>query len=47
MDRLQSLEVFIAVAEAESFAAGARTLGLSAPSATRGVNALEERLLLE
>lgn len=44
MDRLQSLEVFIAVAEAESFAAGARTLGLSAPSATRGVNALEERL---
>ena len=44
MDRLQSLEVFIAVAEAQSFAGGARTLGLSAPSATRGVNALEERL---
>lgn len=44
MDRLQSLEVFIAVAEAESFAGGARSLGLSAPSATRGVNALEERL---
>lgn len=44
MDRLQSLEVFIAVAEAESFAGGARTVGLSAPSATRGVNALEERL---
>lgn len=44
MDRLQALEVFIAVAEAESFAAGARSMGLSAPSATRGVNALEERL---
>ena len=44
MDRLQSLEVFIAVAEAESFAGGARAMGLSAPSATRGVNALEERL---
>ncbi|MCV3271835.1 LysR family transcriptional regulator [Roseobacter sinensis] len=44
MDRLQSLEVFIAVAEAESFAGGARTVGLSAPSATRGVNALEARL---
>ncbi len=44
MDRLQTLEVFIAVADAQSFAAGARSLGLSAPSATRGVNALEERL---
>lgn len=36
--------MFVAVAEAQSFAAGARTLGLSAPSATRGINALEERL---
>ena len=44
MDRLQSLEVFVAVAEAESFVGGARLLGVSAPSATRGVNALEERL---
>ncbi|MEM9785364.1 MAG: LysR family transcriptional regulator, partial [Pseudomonadota bacterium] len=44
MDRLQSIEVFIAVAEAESFAGGARAVGLSAPSATRGVNGLEERL---
>ena len=44
MDRVQSLEVFIAVAEAESFAGGARAMGLSAPSATRGVNALETRL---
>ncbi|EBA15934.1 regulatory protein, LysR:LysR, substrate-binding [Roseobacter sp. SK209-2-6] len=44
MDRLQSLEVFIAVAEAGSFVAGARKVGLSAPSATRGINALEARL---
>ncbi|MEM1049072.1 MAG: LysR family transcriptional regulator [Pseudomonadota bacterium] len=44
MDRIQALEVFVAVAEAESFAAGARQKGLSAPSATRGINALEERL---
>ena len=44
MDRLQTLEVFVAVAEAESFSAGARATGLSAPSATRGINALEQRL---
>ncbi len=44
MDRLQTLEVFVAVAEEESFAAGARRLGLSAPSTTRGVNSLEARL---
>ncbi|UIJ73462.1 LysR substrate-binding domain-containing protein [Aurantimonas sp. HBX-1] len=44
MDRLQSLKVFVAVAEAESFAAGARAVGLSAPSATRGINDLEAAL---
>lgn len=44
MDRLQSLKVFIAVAEAESFSAGARAVGLSAPSATRGIGALEATL---
>ncbi len=44
MDRLQSIEVFIAVADAESFAGAARRLGLSPPSVTRGVNALEDRL---
>ncbi|WP_282603131.1 LysR family transcriptional regulator [Paracoccus sp. PARArs4] len=44
MDRLQTLEIFIAVAESESFAEGARRVGISAPSATRGVNALETRL---
>lgn len=44
MDRIQTLKVFIAVAEAENFAAGARAVGLSAPSVTRGINTLEERL---
>ncbi|QQK64526.1 LysR family transcriptional regulator [Cobetia sp. cqz5-12] len=44
MDRLQTLEVFVAVADAESFAAGSRVLGMSAPSVTRGINALEARL---
>lgn len=44
MDRLQSLKIFIAVAEAESFAEGARSIGLSAPSATRGIHALETEL---
>lgn len=44
MDRLQSLKVFVAVAEAESFAGGARAVGLSAPSATRGVADLETAL---
>ena len=44
MDRLQSLKVFVAVAEAESFAGGARAVGLSPPSATRAVAALEAAL---
>ncbi len=38
------LELFVAVAEARSFAGGARATGLSPPSVTRGVNELEERL---
>lgn len=44
MDRLQTLKLFVAVAEAESFAGGARVMGMSAPSATRGVSALEASL---
>lgn len=44
MDRIQTLEVFVAVCEAQSFVGGARAVGLSAPSVTRGINALEERL---
>lgn len=44
MDRLQALKVFVAVAEAESFAKGARVTGLSAPSASRAINTLEAAL---
>ena len=44
MDRLQSLKIFVAVAESDSFAAGAREVGLSAASATRGIGALEAEL---
>ncbi|MGF1553372.1 MAG: LysR family transcriptional regulator [Paracoccaceae bacterium] len=44
MDRLRSIELFLAVAEAGSLVGGARALGLSAPSATRGIDALEARL---
>ena len=38
------MKIFVAVAEAESFAGGARNAGTSAPSATRAVNALETSL---
>jgi len=38
------MTVFIAVAEEESFAAGARRLGMSPPAVTRAISALEERL---
>jgi DNA-binding transcriptional LysR family regulator len=44
MDRLDSLRVFVAVADAGGFAEAARRLGLSAPAATRAVLALEKRL---
>ncbi|MEC7291784.1 MAG: LysR family transcriptional regulator, partial [Pseudomonadota bacterium] len=44
MDRLQALRVFVAVADEESFVAGARQLGLTGPSATRAVNELETSL---
>ncbi|WP_111414792.1 LysR family transcriptional regulator [Billgrantia lactosivorans] len=44
MDRLQTLQVFVAVADAGSLAAGGRAIGMSAPSVTRGINALEARL---
>ena len=44
MDRLETLRVFIAVAEAAGFASAARNLGLSAPAVTRAVAAVEERL---
>lgn len=44
MDRLHLMTVFVAVAEEESFAAGARRLGMSPPAVTRAVAALEARL---
>jgi DNA-binding transcriptional LysR family regulator len=44
MDRFRTLEIFIAVAEAESFAAGARKCRLSAPVATKAISELESSL---
>lgn len=44
MDALHLMTVFVAVAEAESFAGGARRLGMSPPAVTRAIGALEGRL---
>lgn len=44
MDRLDAMRIFVAVAEAEGFAAAARRLSLSPPVVTRAVAALEERI---
>lgn len=44
MDRILEMRAFVAVAAAESFSAGAKTLGLSASTVTRSVAALEARL---
>jgi len=44
MDRLHLMTVFVAVAEEESFAGGARRMGMSPPAVTRAVAALEDRL---
>jgi DNA-binding transcriptional LysR family regulator len=44
MDRLYLMTVFVAVAEAESFAGAARRLALSPAAVTRAVALLEERL---
>ncbi len=44
MDRLHLMAVFVAVAEEQGFAAGARRLGMSPPAVTRAVAALEQRL---
>jgi DNA-binding transcriptional LysR family regulator len=44
MDRLHLMTVFVAVAEEESFAAGARRLGMSPPAVTRAIASLEDRL---
>ena len=44
MDRFHLMSVFVAVAEAESFAGGARKLGMSPPAVTRAIASLERRL---
>lgn len=44
MDRFQSMNVFIAVAEEQGFAAAARRLHMSPPAVTRAIAALEEHL---
>jgi DNA-binding transcriptional LysR family regulator len=44
VDRLHLMNVFVAVAEEEGFAAAARRLRMSPPAVTRAVAALEERL---
>lgn len=44
MDRLTEMQIYVAVAECEGFAAAARRLGVSPPVATRAVADLEARL---
>lgn len=44
MDRLDSMRIFVAVADANGFAPAARRLGLSAPAVSRAIAALEARV---
>ena len=44
MDRLQTMSVFVAVADEAGFAAAARRLNMSPPSLTRAIGELEARL---
>ncbi|MBI3527512.1 MAG: LysR family transcriptional regulator [Betaproteobacteria bacterium] len=44
MDRFHLMAVYVAVAEEESFAGGARRLGMSPPAVTRAIASLEKRL---
>lgn len=44
MDRFVEMQAFVAVAESEGFASGARKLGVSPPVTTRAIADLEERL---
>jgi DNA-binding transcriptional LysR family regulator len=44
MDRLRAMSAFVAVAEAEGFAAAAKRVGMSPPAVTRAIAALEEHL---
>lgn len=47
MDNLHLMTVFVAVAEAEGFAAGARRLDMSPPAVTRAIATLEQRLAVK
>jgi DNA-binding transcriptional LysR family regulator len=44
VDRFQEMKVLLAVAEAKSFAGGAKLMGMSPPSVTRVIAGLEKRL---
>ena len=44
MDRITELKVLVAIADHQGFAAAARSLDMSAPTATRAIAALESRL---
>jgi len=44
MDKLHLMTVYVAVAEEEGFAAGARRLGMSPPAVTRAISTLENDL---
>src|SRR5262245_21178302 len=44
MDRLETMRVFVAVAEERGFAPAARRLALSPPAVTRAIAALEQRV---
>ena len=44
MDRFQEMQIFMAVADEEGFAAAARRLNISPPSVTRAIAAMEERI---
>ncbi|WP_437631872.1 LysR family transcriptional regulator [Sorangium sp. So ce854] len=44
MDRLDTMRVFVAVAEETGFAPAARRLSMSPPAVTRAISALEERI---
>jgi DNA-binding transcriptional LysR family regulator len=44
MDQFHLMSVFVAVADEQGFAAGARKLGLSPPAVTRAIAVLEDKL---
>ena len=44
MDRFHVMQIFVAVAEEQGFAAAARRLNISPPAVTRAVSALEDHL---